>query len=257
MQVNAIRMARKSSVGGGEKDPAMPPPSAPSGAGGSCTGASGARESGDDSVCASAGIEAASSTGCSAGSTGAKPSYWRIPAAGAKFVQIDEPAASARMDELPLVAEAMGIVTDGLEAHAITHICYGDFMRAYPTMLDIPVDQIDLEMTNSDYDLLERFREIPFTKSIGLGVVDVHSHRQETVDQVVRGINLALEVLPPERIFVDPDCGLKTRTVEEAEQKMRAIVEGVRRVREERGIGAELPPGGVTEGRTQGAPVAA
>jgi 5-methyltetrahydropteroyltriglutamate--homocysteine methyltransferase len=180
-----------------------------------------------------------------------------LVAAGAKFVQIDEPAASARMDELPLVAEAMGIVTDGLEAHAITHICYGDFMRAYPTMLDIPVDQIDLEMTNSDYDLLERFREIPFTKSIGLGVVDVHSHRQETVDQVVRGINLALEVLPPERIFVDPDCGLKTRTVEEAEQKMRAIVEGVRRVREERGIGAELPPGGVTEGRTQGAPVAA
>jgi 5-methyltetrahydropteroyltriglutamate--homocysteine methyltransferase len=180
-----------------------------------------------------------------------------LVAAGAKFVQIDEPAASARMDELPLVAEAMGIVTDGLEAHAITHICYGDFMRAYPTMLDIPVDQIDLEMTNSDYDLLERFREVPFTKAIGLGVVDVHSHRQETVDEVVRGINLALEVLPPERIFVDPDCGLKTRTVEEAEEKMRAIVEGVRRVREERGIGAELPPGGVTEGRTKGAPVAA
>ncbi len=180
-----------------------------------------------------------------------------LVAAGAKFVQIDEPAASARMDELPLVAEAMGIVTLGLEAHAITHICYGDFMRAYPTMLDIPVDQIDLEMTNSDYDLLERFREIPFTKAIGLGVVDVHSHRQETVDEVVRGINLALEVLPPDRIFVDPDCGLKTRTVEEAEEKMRAIVEGVRRVREERGIGAELPPGGVTEGRTKGAPVAA
>jgi 5-methyltetrahydropteroyltriglutamate--homocysteine methyltransferase len=173
-----------------------------------------------------------------------------LAAAGARFVQIDEPAASARMDELPLVAEAMGIVTDGLEAHAITHICYGDFMRAYPTMLEIPVDQIDLEMTNSDFDLLERFKEAPFTKAIGLGVVDVHSHQVEAVDAVVRGIELALEVLPPERIFVDPDCGLKTRTVEEAEAKMRAIVEGVRKVREERGIGSDLPEPGARPWRT-------
>jgi 5-methyltetrahydropteroyltriglutamate--homocysteine methyltransferase len=174
-----------------------------------------------------------------------------LAAAGAKFVQVDEPAASARMEELPLVAEAMAIVTDGLPAYAITHICYGDFMRAYPTMLDIPVDQIDLEMTNSDFDLLQRFREVPFTKDIGLGVVDVHSHRLEAVDEVVRGIKLALEVLPPERVFVDPDCGLKTRTVEEAEAKMRAIVEGSRRVREELGIGDELPEGRPTPNRNR------
>lgn len=180
-----------------------------------------------------------------------------LAAAGARFIQIDEPAASARMDELPLVAEAMGIVTDGLEAHAITHICYGDFMRAYPTMLDIPVDQIDLEMTNSDFDLLGRFREIPFTKAIGLGVVDVHSHRIESVPEVVRGIKLALDVLPPERIFVDPDCGLKTRTVEESQAKMRVIVEAVRQVRRELGIGDELPPAGPTAGRHRGAPAAA
>jgi 5-methyltetrahydropteroyltriglutamate--homocysteine methyltransferase len=180
-----------------------------------------------------------------------------LAAAGARYIQIDEPAASARIDELPLVAEAMGIVTEGLQAHAITHICYGDFMRAYPSMLDIPVDQIDLEMTNSDFDLLQRFREVPFTKAIGLGVVDVHSHRVESVDEVVRGIRLALEVLPPERIFVDPDCGLKTRTVEESQAKMRVIVEAVRRVRAELGIGDELPPDGPTPGRHQGAPVTA
>jgi 5-methyltetrahydropteroyltriglutamate--homocysteine methyltransferase len=182
-----------------------------------------------------------------------------LAAAGAKFIQVDEPAASARMEELPLVAEAMGIVTDGLPAYAITHICYGDFMRAYPTMLDIPVDQIDLEMTNSDFDLLGRFRDTPFTKDIGLGVVDVHSHRLEAVDEVVRGIKLALEVLPPERVFVDPDCGLKTRTVEEARAKMTAIVEGSRRVREELGIGDALPEGRPTPGRNRKAtaPVAA
>src|SRR5439155_9019670 len=119
-----------------------------------------------------------------------------LAAAGARFIQIDEPAASARMDELPLVAEAMAIVTDGLEAHVVSHMCYGDFMRASPTMLDIPVDQLDLEMTNSDFDLLQRFREVPFTKAIGLGVSDVHSHRVESEDEVVRGIKLALEVLP-------------------------------------------------------------
>ena len=180
-----------------------------------------------------------------------------LAAAGARFVQIDEPAASARMEELPLVAEAMAIVTDGLEAHAITHICYGDFMRAYPTMLDIPVDQIDLEMTNSDFDLLERFRDIPFTKAIGLGVVDVHSHEIESVDDVVRGIKLALDVLPADRIFIDPDCGLKTRTVEESEAKMRVIVTAVRQVRDELGIGDELPDGKPTEGRHRGAPVPA
>jgi 5-methyltetrahydropteroyltriglutamate--homocysteine methyltransferase len=182
-----------------------------------------------------------------------------LAAAGAKFIQVDEPAASARMEELPLVAEAMGIVTDGLPAYAITHICYGDFMRAYPTMLEIPVDQIDLEMTNSDFDLLGRFKDTPFTKDIGLGVVDVHSHRLEAVDEVVRGIKLALEVLPPERVFVDPDCGLKTRTVEEARAKMQAIVEGSRRVREELGIGDALPEGHPTPGRNKKAatPVAA
>ena len=177
-----------------------------------------------------------------------------LAAAGARFIQVDEPAASARMDELPLVAEAMAIVTDGLDAHAITHICYGDFMHAYPTMLDIPVDQVDLEMANSGYDLLERFRDIPFTKAIGLGVVDVHSHRIESVDEAADGIRRALEVLPPERIFVDPDCGLKTRTVEEAKEKMRVVVEAARRVRAERGIGDELPDAGPTPGRSIGAP---
>jgi 5-methyltetrahydropteroyltriglutamate--homocysteine methyltransferase len=177
-----------------------------------------------------------------------------LVAAGARFVQVDEPAASARIDELPLVAEAMAVVTEGLEAHAITHICYGDFMRAYPNMLDIPVDQIDLEMANSGYDLLERFREVPFTKAIGLGVVDVHSHRIESVEEAAQGIRQALEVLPPERIFVDPDCGLKTRTVEEAREKMRVVVAAARKVRAERGIGDELPVGGPTPGRLLGAP---
>jgi len=156
-----------------------------------------------------------------------------LQAAGAKYIQIDEPAVSTRMDELDLAIKALGVATEGLEVHTITHICYGDFHNAYPKMLDLPVEQLDLEMANSNYDLLESFRESPFTKSIGLGVVDSHSHRIESVEEVVEGIRRALKVIPAERMFVDPDCGLKTRTVEEARAKLRVVVEATHRVRAE------------------------
>jgi 5-methyltetrahydropteroyltriglutamate--homocysteine methyltransferase len=153
--------------------------------------------------------------------------------AGAKYIQIDEPAASTRMDELDLVIEAMGIVTEPLSVHTITHICYGDFHNAYPKMLDIPVDQIDLEFANSEYALLEAFERTPFDKYIGLGVVDVHSHVIEPVSEIADGIRRSLRYIPPERMFVDPDCGLKTRTVDEAKQMLRHIKQAVDQVRSE------------------------
>lgn len=153
--------------------------------------------------------------------------------AGAKYIQIDEPAASTRMDELDLVIEAMQIVTEPLSAHTITHICYGDFHKAYPKMLDIPVDQIDLEFANSEYSLLDEFSDAPFTKAIGLGVTDVHSHEQETIDEIADGIRRSLKFIPPERMFVDPDCGLKTRTVDEAKEQLTNIKKAVDLVRAE------------------------
>jgi 5-methyltetrahydropteroyltriglutamate--homocysteine methyltransferase len=153
--------------------------------------------------------------------------------AGARFIQIDEPAASTRMDELDLVIESMQIVTEPLSAHTITHICYGDFHNAYPKMLDIPVDQIDLEFANSDYSLLHEFEDAPFTKYVGLGISDVHSHELESVDELAEGIRRALKYIPAERIFVDPDCGLKTRTVDEAKEKLSNIKKAVDVVRAE------------------------
>lgn len=153
--------------------------------------------------------------------------------AGARFIQIDEPAASTRMDELDLVIEAMSIVTEPLSAHTITHICYGDFHRAYPKMLEIPVDQIDLEFANSEYSLLDRFAAVPFSKHIGLGVSDVHSHVVEPVEEMAEGIRKALELIPPERVFVDPDCGLKTRSVDEARAKLTNIKQAADTVRAE------------------------
>ncbi len=157
--------------------------------------------------------------------------------AGAQYIQIDEPALSTRMEDIDLAIESMGIVTDGLKAKTITHMCYGDFASAYPRFLDMPVVQFDLEMANSGYDLVELLkRGFPKDKEIAWGVLDVHTHIVETVDQVKTGIRQGLEVLPPERLYIDPDCGLKTRTWEEATAKLRVMMQGVREVRQELGI---------------------
>ena len=153
--------------------------------------------------------------------------------AGARYIQIDEPAASTRIDELDLVIEAMRVVTEPLSAHTITHICYGDFHKAYPKMLEIPVDQIDLEFANSEFSLLEEFSDHPFTKYIGLGVSDVHSHDVEDVDAMVDGIRRSLKHITPDHMFVDPDCGLKTRTEDEAKAKLTNIKKAVDVVRAE------------------------
>jgi 5-methyltetrahydropteroyltriglutamate--homocysteine methyltransferase len=153
--------------------------------------------------------------------------------AGARYIQIDEPAASTRIDELDLVIDAMKLVVQPLHAHTITHICYGDFHKAYPKMLQIPVDQIDLEFANSEYSLLDKFSEDQFTKYIGLGVADVHSHGVEDVDEIAEGIRRSLKYIPPERMFVDPDCGLKTRSEDEAKAKLTNIKKAVDSVRAE------------------------
>ncbi len=144
--------------------------------------------------------------------------------AGCKIIQIDEPALSVRPEELSIAIEAMHRVTDGLHAYFITHACYGAFEYIYPGMLEMPVDNFDLEMSNSDLDLLELFRRHPFSKDISFGVVDVHSHQIEDAATVRKRIEQALTILPKEKVWVDPDCGLKTRSVEEAIEKMRVCV---------------------------------
>lgn len=154
-----------------------------------------------------------------------------LEAAGARFIQIDEPAVSVRSEEMGLAIETMQATVEGLRAKTITHICYGEFDRIYPRVLDMPVDRIDLEMSNSDLDLLDQFRAHPFTKELGFGVVDVHSHQIETKDVVKSRIRKALKLISPERLYIDPDCGLKTRRVDEAVEKMRVVVESAKEVR--------------------------
>lgn len=151
--------------------------------------------------------------------------------AGCKIIQIDEPAISVRPQELALAIEAMNIVTSDLPAYFIAHICYGDFESIYPEMLDLGVDNFDLEMSNSRADLLPLFKKTPFTKDISYGVVDVHSHLIEGPAIVEERLRNGLEVLPLKNVWVDPDCGLKTRTVEEAIAKLKAVVQAAKVLR--------------------------
>lgn len=153
--------------------------------------------------------------------------------AGAKYIQIDEPALSVRADELDIAFKAVGHITKHLKAKTISHMCYGSFEKIYPKLLEMPIDQIDIEMANSDYDMLELFKKYPFTKEIGLGVVDVHSHTIEPKELIIERIKRVLDLLPAEKIYVDPDCGLKTRTEEEAFAKLKNMVLAVQEVRKE------------------------
>jgi 5-methyltetrahydropteroyltriglutamate--homocysteine methyltransferase len=156
--------------------------------------------------------------------------------AGAKYIQIDEPAISTHPDEIDLAIEAMKIVTSGIKAKTICHICYGDFKTIYPQILYLPVDQLDLEFANSNFANLETFRGAKFTKGIAVGVLDVHTHIIEKKQEVKKNIKKALEVFPIEKVWIDPDCGLKTRTPQEAEEKLKVMVSAVKELKEELGI---------------------
>jgi 5-methyltetrahydropteroyltriglutamate--homocysteine methyltransferase len=154
--------------------------------------------------------------------------------AGARYIQIDEPAIHTRPEEdFELAVEAMEIVTAGVSAYTVSHICYGDVPKIYPAMLRLAVDQLDLALKNEEFGLLETFRRSAFTKDIGLGVVDAHSHRVESVEEVADGIRRTLEVIPPGKVYLSPDCGLKTRTVDETIGKLRVMVEAAHLVRRE------------------------
>ena len=154
--------------------------------------------------------------------------------AGCKIIQVDEPAVSVRPDEIEIAIEAMQITCEGIDAYFITHALeYGYPQTVFPDVLDLSVDNFDMEFANSDFIFLEKLKDFGFDKDLSLGVVDSHTHKIEPVEQIEARIRQAVSILPPETIWPDPDCGLKTRTVEESMAKMRAIAEATKRVREE------------------------
>jgi 5-methyltetrahydropteroyltriglutamate--homocysteine methyltransferase len=156
--------------------------------------------------------------------------------AGAKYIQVDEPAIHTRPEEdFDLAVKAMEVVAKGVDAELHTHICYGDVPKIYPGMLKLPVKQIHLAFKNTNFDLLKLFDKVPFErgKELGLGVIDVHNHAVEDVKEVRDGIRKALKHVPPERLWIEPDCGLKTRTPEEVRAKLKVMVAARDSIRKE------------------------
>lgn len=172
----------------------------------------------------------------------------KLEQAGAKYIQIDEPAIAERPWEADLLKHALRHVTDGLTAYTITHICYGEFPTVYHRLGELSVQQVDIELANEldlgikGSRLLQLIKENPLTKThdVAVGVIDVRPGTPvETVDTVVQRIYTALNVLAPtdyflRRIWIKPDCGFRTTKDQDvAYAKMEALVTGVRKVRSE------------------------
>jgi len=158
---------------------------------------------------------------------------------GATVIQIDEPALSTRPlpEEAELAKEALEIMLRGVEAKKIVHVCFGRVEKILPQLLEFPVDQLDLEFKNSNFRLLPYLKEYGFDKELGYGVVDVHTTRVETVNEIIEAVEklLRLDIVGPEKIYLDPDCGLKRLPREIAKAKMRVIAEAARILRKRYG----------------------
>jgi 5-methyltetrahydropteroyltriglutamate--homocysteine methyltransferase len=162
---------------------------------------------------------------------------------GCRVVQIDEPAAGTHPDEAALVVEGFNAATDGLDAEFSMHVCFSDYRALLPTLLEAKrCTQWAWEFANRDseghdgYEVLRALREYGDTRSVGLGVVDVHRDPVETPAIVADRIRRASKYLgDPSRIWVNPDCGLRTRSLEVAHAKLRAVIEGAALARAELG----------------------
>ena len=160
-------------------------------------------------------------------------------AAGADIVQLDEPYLQARSEKAARFAiPAINRALEGIDGTTALHTCFGyaHIVRDRPAgysflaeLNDCAVDQIAVESAQPHLDL-SLLRDLG-SKTIILGVLDLSDETPETVDEVARRIEAALAFVPAERLQVAPDCGMKYLPRDAARAKLRALVEGARRVR--------------------------
>jgi 5-methyltetrahydropteroyltriglutamate--homocysteine methyltransferase len=168
--------------------------------------------------------------------------------AGARYIQIDEPALATTPDDHAIVGECLERIVADVpdDVRLALHVCYGDYSRIYPEILEFPVDEFDVELCNGDYEQLDVFTEPQFTKDLALGVVDVHHKEVESVEEIKDNIRKGLEVVPPEQLTVSPDCGLKLLPRDAAYEKMENLVTAAREVEAELDAGElDVEPGQV------------
>jgi len=170
-----------------------------------------------------------------------RPTIQALIEHGCRVIQIDEPAAGTHPDEAALVVEGFNAATEGFDAEFTMHICYSDYRDLLPELLEAKrCRQWAWEFANRDssahdgYAVLKALAEYGDTRSVGLGVVDVHRDAIETGETVAERILRAARYLgDPRRIWVNPDCGLRTRSLPVAHAKLAAVVDGAARARAE------------------------
>ena len=155
--------------------------------------------------------------------------------AGCRILQLDEPALGSRADELELASDAIRIVTRDLAAYVVVHVCYADLGTLWPALLDLPADNLDLEMVNGDFAVPRSPAKAACPKDVSIGVIDVLSAKADTPETMLRRVKKALAVLKPEQVWIDPDCGLRSRTPDEAVTQLTAMVAAAREARRGRG----------------------
>ena len=161
--------------------------------------------------------------------------------AGLRVIQIDEPALR---EGLPLrhsdwdtylawAVEAFRTATSGAspETQIHTHMCYSAFDDIIEAISALDADVLSIENSRSGGDLLSVFRHTDYDKGIGPGVYDIHSPRVPSEVEIETLLRATLEVLPVDNVWVNPDCGLKTRTWEEVTPALSHLVEAARKVR--------------------------
>ena len=141
--------------------------------------------------------------------------------------------------------KALNAMVDGVHAKIYVHICYGNrygkpswegsYRYLFPGILEAKVQAITMEFARRGGEDLDLFKEFNPPFELGVGVIDVKSHDVETPDLVAERIRKALEVMPPEKVFVLPDCGCFHLPRDVAFAKLKTMVEGAKLVRAELG----------------------
>lgn len=164
-----------------------------------------------------------------------------LEAAGIRIIQIDEPAFR---EGLPLKKEAWAgyldwasrafrVAASGVrdETQIHTHMCYSEFQDIIAAIESLDADVITIETSRSRMDLLDAFVSRAYPNEIGPGVYDIHSPRTPAIEDMVALIERAAAVIPIERLWINPDCGLKTRAWPEVEAALAGMVEAAAIVR--------------------------
>ena len=162
--------------------------------------------------------------------------------AGIKMIQVDE---AAFKEGYPLRTEnikgyeawavrdfKISVSTANKETQIHTHMCYSEFNDIIRTIEAMDADVISIETARSGNELLKIFKEVGYKQEVGPGVYDIHSPRIPSVEEIIEQIKLLLEVLPKEQLWINPDCGLKTRKWEEVKPSLKNMVKAVEIVRE-------------------------